>query len=399
MGTSIIVLSYNNLDYTKQCLESIRNYTTDMDYEIIIIDNNSNEETQNWLKTQTDIKLQLNLTNRGFAGGCNDGIKFSNPNNDILLLNNDVVVTKNWLNNLVTALYSDKSIGAVDPLTNYSGYMQSIPVNYNTISEMQEFASNFNISNSSLWEERAKLIGYCLLIKREALNKVGLLDENFLLGNFEDDDYSMRIILEGYKLLLCKDTFVHHYGSMTLKTLSNSLQTTQENAIKFKNKWGFESSIDMDFNLSYLSIIPDKENLTILDVYCNGGANGLMLKSKRKNLSYYIAESSLPTFRIASKLHKTYILYNAPIKFDYIIINNGENFLNDVNAKNITYTALQTTDNIFIYIFKNLYLDHNNEYYNKLSLFASDLINNFKLNNILQYTYGNQIILQFFKSQ
>ena len=57
-GTSIIILSYNNLNYTKQCLESIRKYTHNENYEIIIIDNNSNEETKNWLKTQYDIKPQ-----------------------------------------------------------------------------------------------------------------------------------------------------------------------------------------------------------------------------------------------------------------------------------------------------------------------------------------------------
>ena len=104
-GTSIIILSYNNLNYTKQCIESIRKYTSNENYEIIVIDNNSNEETTNWLKLQYDIKLQLNTTNNGFPGGCNDGIKFANPMNDILLLNNDIVVTKNWLTNLKIALY------------------------------------------------------------------------------------------------------------------------------------------------------------------------------------------------------------------------------------------------------------------------------------------------------
>ena len=68
-----------------------RKYTSNENYEIIVIDNNSNEETTNWLKLQYDIKLQLNTTNNGFPGGCNDGIKFANPMNDILLLNNDIV--------------------------------------------------------------------------------------------------------------------------------------------------------------------------------------------------------------------------------------------------------------------------------------------------------------------
>ena len=60
-GTSIIILSYNNLNYTKQCLESIRKYTHNENYEIIVIDNNSNKETKNWLKNQMKMDILLVL--------------------------------------------------------------------------------------------------------------------------------------------------------------------------------------------------------------------------------------------------------------------------------------------------------------------------------------------------
>lgn len=220
-GTSIIILSYNNLNYTKQCLESIRKYTKNENYEIIVIDNNSNEETKNWLKTQYDIKLQLNTYNRGFPGGCNDGIKLANPLNDILLLNNDIIVTHNWLKNLKIALYSNKNIGAVTPITNSSSYWQSIPITYKNLSQMHEFSYKINISNKAKWEERVILVGYSMLIKKEVFDKVGFLDETYFPGNFEDNDYCLRIITAGYKLLLCHDTFVHHYGSASFSINSS----------------------------------------------------------------------------------------------------------------------------------------------------------------------------------
>ena len=110
-----------------------------------------------------------------------------------------------------------------------------------------------------------------------------------------------------------------------------------------------------------------------------------------------MAENSSPSFKIASKLHKTYIRYNSPINFDYVIIDYYEKFSNDINAQNITYKALETTNNLIVYIIKDLYINHDSEYYKKLLLFTNNLISNFKLNNLLKYTYGNQIILQFSK--
>ena len=120
-----------------------------------------------------------------------------------------------------------------------------------------------------------------------------------------------------------------------------------------------------------------------------------MLKSNRKNLNFYMAENASPSFKIESKLHKTYIPYNSPINFDYVIIDYYEKFSNDINAQNITYKALETTNNLIVYIIKDLYINHDSEYYKKLLLFTNNSISNFKLNNLLQYTYGNQIILQF----
>ena len=263
-GTSIIILSYNNLNYTKQCLECIRKYTHNENYEIIVIDNNSNEETKNWLKTQYDIKLQLNTYNRGFPGGCNDGIKLANPLNDILLLNNDIVVTYNWLTNLKIALYSNDNIGAVSPVTNSSSYWQSIPTTYKTLNEMQEFAYKINISDKTKWEERIMLVGYSMLIKKEVLDKVGLLDEIYFPGNFEDDDYCFRIINAEYKLLLCHDTFVHHYGSASFSTDSSYNEILQKNKRKFEEKWNIDIS-DVYFNLAYLAIIPEINDLKVLD--------------------------------------------------------------------------------------------------------------------------------------
>ena len=92
---------------------------------------------------------------------------------------------------------------------------------YDDYDEMIEFAKKFNHSNPILWEMRPRLIGFCYLIKNAAYRHVGLLDERFSPGNFEDDDYSFRLIMAGYRLLLCHDTFIHHYGSASFLKETN----------------------------------------------------------------------------------------------------------------------------------------------------------------------------------
>lgn len=72
--TSIIILSYNTYTYTRRCIESIRRHTEPGTYELIVIDNGSQDESVAWLKQQTDINLVCNQENTGFPGGCNQGL-------------------------------------------------------------------------------------------------------------------------------------------------------------------------------------------------------------------------------------------------------------------------------------------------------------------------------------
>ncbi len=145
--TSIIILTYNNLIYNNICIDSIRKYTQKDTYEIIVVDNNSTDGTREWLKEQKDIKVILNDENVGFPKGCNIGIDASLAENDILLLNNDTVVTPRWLDNLKTCVYSDDKIGAAASITNNCSNYQSINVPYIDIKDMIPFADDNNVSN------------------------------------------------------------------------------------------------------------------------------------------------------------------------------------------------------------------------------------------------------------
>ena len=94
---AIVILSYNLLDMTRDCIESIRKTTTDSAREIIVVDNASKDNSVAWLKQQKDIKLLCNKENCGFPMGCNQGIMMAEKESDILLLNNDTIMTENAL--------------------------------------------------------------------------------------------------------------------------------------------------------------------------------------------------------------------------------------------------------------------------------------------------------------
>lgn len=330
MQTSIVILTFNQLEYTKQCIESIRKFTKIGSYEMIIVDNGSKDATREWLNRQEDIIAILNEENLGFPKGCNQGIEAASGDN-ILLLNNDVVVTENWLENMLAALYSDETIGAVSCVTNSCSYNQAVPTDYSTLDQMHIFAKNFNSHNPSKWEERLKLVGFCLLLRKTVIQSVGLLDEQFSPGNYEDDDYAIRIRQAGYKLLLCKDTFIHHYGSVSFRDLgqdSKYQQLLNKNKLKFQKKWGFDATYSQHVRSELIELIKDPEDspLCILEVGCACGGTLLGIKNKFKHSKLYGIELNKHSADIASliaEMHKTDIEKDSlPYReeyFDYII--------------------------------------------------------------------------------
>jgi GT2 family glycosyltransferase len=334
--TSIIILTYNNLNYNMICLDSIRKYTPPQSYEIIVVDNNSTDGTVEWLKTQTDIKLILNNENLGFPKGCNIGIEFSEKENDILFLNNDTKVTPRWLDNLKICLYSDNKIGATASITNNCSNYQAISVPYKNIEDMISFADKNNVSSPEKWEQKSRLVGFCMLVKRDVINKIGFFDESFTPGNFEDDDLCMRIIKVGYKLMLCNDSFIHHFGSSSFKkdyTKFNDI--LRINAQKFEKKWGFNSNVYSALKFDILRHInePKNKELNFLEFDCGLGATLLRLKYMYPNSNLYGIENNKDISQICSNIfevmtedfEKNYTMIFKESKlnfFDYIIIGN-----------------------------------------------------------------------------
>ena len=239
---SLIVLTYNNLNYTRQCLESIFTKTSYPNFEIVVVDNASTDGTLEFLRSFAEIhpqvKLLLNRENLGFAAGNNQGVEAS-TGEYLVFLNNDIVVTHGWLSRLVGHLRNPQA-GAVGPVTNYAGNESRISVDYSDIVGLDDFARRYTHDHAGQTFEIRMLALFCLAVRRTVIDTVGLLDERFDVGMYEDDDFSLRIRQKGYTILCAEDVYIHHWGSAAFSQMAAERyqRLHEENRAKFEEKWG-----------------------------------------------------------------------------------------------------------------------------------------------------------------
>lgn len=237
---SIIILTRNRLDVTGACIASIRRHTPES-HEIIFVDNGSTDGTVPWLRdlslAQPLYRLIENRENAGFSAGCNQGMRAARGE-FILLLNNDVVVTPEWLSGMLEC-FRDENIGIVGPMTNnISGPQQWPWSNYGKIERLDDFSREFRRNNRFIRIPCRRVVGFCMMFRRELLEKIGFLDEQFGSGNFEDDDYCIRAALEGFRNLIAADVFIHHVGSATFQGNNiNYSDALMHNQQLFNRKW------------------------------------------------------------------------------------------------------------------------------------------------------------------
>ncbi|RRF96335.1 MAG: glycosyltransferase [Lachnospiraceae bacterium] len=285
-ATSVIILSYNTLKFTKQCLESVKN-TVDLDRnQIVVVDNASTDGSVEYLRSLDWITLIENHENRGFPGGCNDGIKNASPDNDIYLLNSDTILLPNSLFWLKTGLYESDKTGSTGSVTNYASANQMIERKWKSVDDVISFGTKTNVPMDRPYEYRMYLIGFSLLLKRTVLNQTGLLDERFNPGNSEDLDICFRIGQNGFFNVLCRNSFVVHFGSRSFAELQKNGRSfgniLKRNNEKLVRKMQFDPWPELCSAKNWaLSKIKEDENsaFSVLELGCGIGSSACRLKT------------------------------------------------------------------------------------------------------------------------
>lgn len=223
---SLVVLGFLNFDVTtRPCLESLLPWCDDPAFEVLMVDNGSNDgsaqKTLSWCAAHPQVKCLLSETNRGFSGGMNWGAEHAHGQ-WLLLVNNDTVFPKNSLDALCRVLHEvPADVAMLGPVTNVAGNGQRLWQPGATHEQWLKTGEWLNDHPSQQLMPVYRCDFFCIAIRRDVWNELGGLDPAFGLGYYEDFDFSLRLVKAGYRQLITEDVFVLHLGSATFKT-SNS---------------------------------------------------------------------------------------------------------------------------------------------------------------------------------
>jgi tetratricopeptide (TPR) repeat protein len=209
---SIIMPTSGQQKYIKKCVESIEKYTSQL-HEIIFVDNGATKGTRKWLNQSIKENSNYNMTkcpkDAGSAKIYNQGIKVSTGEN-ILLLSNDVVVTKDWLSGMIECMKRIPDAGVIGPMSNISRGTQKVLTTDNvSINQLDKIAESFMTKNRYRRISSNSIDGFCMLFTRDLVEKIGLFDEQFDKNGYEDEDFCLRALLEGRKNFIAGDVYIH----------------------------------------------------------------------------------------------------------------------------------------------------------------------------------------------
>ena len=230
----IILLVWNQPAITRRCIESLF-ACTHRPVRLLIVDNGSDAPTREYLATvvsQGSIEV-IHLhseTNEGFARGMNRGLRASTAP-WVCLLNNDVILTEGWLDRMLEVGQAHPDIGLINPVSNTFG---DRPASGVTLAEHAAAVG----ARPAGYVESGACVGFCWLIRRAVIERVGVLDEAMGLVFFEDTDYSRRAAQAGFRSVVAGRAYVFHEEHASVRLLPQRRRIFQENKRRFEARWG-----------------------------------------------------------------------------------------------------------------------------------------------------------------
>jgi GT2 family glycosyltransferase len=225
---AVVLPVFNQLEYTRGCVESL---APDManGLELIVVNNGSTDGTKEFLSSLSGARIAGNESNLGCAKAWNQGVRLSTREWTVIM-NNDVIVSRRWLNGLVE-FAAETGAEIVSPA------LREGPLNY----AFSEYAADF-VRQMHAVRRWGEVHGICFMVRHRVFEALGPFDENFRVGQFEDADFFLRAKLAGVKMAVTGGSFLHHFGSITQKAIRQappaaSASYYAENRAYYVRKW------------------------------------------------------------------------------------------------------------------------------------------------------------------
>jgi len=290
---SIYVLAYNKLDYTKMCVESLlRNLPEGLNYELILANHGSSDGTKEYFESihpDKQLDVAVNGGGVGAVGRIYEG-EF------LIAISNDIVVMPHVIENLLACVRSNPKIAWAVPTTPNISNFQTISASYSSLEELVEFAQKNNCQDPFRWEQRVRLCNPIHIMRASVFHAsqgpcISGMFHTFNsrhANSFPDDKTSLLLRRNGYRMMLVKDAYCHHFGSVTLK---NEIQQQSEQKYYTEGRIEFQKTFGVDpwgpgfcYDSVFMDRVVEDEqgHVEVLGINCGLGSNALKIKEQIK---------------------------------------------------------------------------------------------------------------------
>ena len=258
--TSVVIISCDQLAYTRRCVEALRK-AMDERYpvELIVVDNGSTDGSAEWLGDQDDLTLICNPSNLGAPHARNQATVVARGA-WIAYLDNDVFVPPGWLERALYHGAVDPRVGAIALVANRASKHQQVPYDgTGEASSIAAFAKQRYAEYARRGMSTDLFTSLGVLLRRAVIDQIGGFDERFSPWGFEDDDLALRVRFAGWRNRVALDTFVYHApypDEAKHERHSAHLRTNWE---RFVEKWGRPGSVPKMFDYAALDLSRDRE--------------------------------------------------------------------------------------------------------------------------------------------
>ena len=238
---SLVILGYQNFDrVTLPCLESLAPWFSDLEIEVIVVDNGSGdgsaEKTRLWCSKHTRLTCHLSKTNLGFAGGMNWGASHAHGK-WLFLVNNDTIFPDKAIDALkLVLLQAPQNVAMIGPVTNAAGNGQRLWKPEATHMQWLEIGRWLHEHPTGLLMRTYRCDFFCIAIRSDVWAQLSGLDTSFGLGYYEDFDFSLRLRSRGFDQKITEDVFILHRGSASFQASTSARELMKRNKKRLKSK-------------------------------------------------------------------------------------------------------------------------------------------------------------------